>query len=232
MAPPARLRPALHAEQALVRGILHGAYPPGSTLPAERDLAVRLGVTRPTLREALQRLHRDGWLVIRQGKGTRVNDFWRHGGLNVLSALVRIGRPLSPGFIRDLLEVRLVLAPAYARAAVERSPEAVMAQLEAERTLEEAAQAFAGYDWEVHHKLAVNSRNPIYPLILNGFAGFYEKMALRYFSRPEGRAASRSFYRELRAAARRGDGARAERVTRRAMQVSVDLWRHVEARPS
>ena len=42
-------RPAAYAEQALVTAILEGTYPPGSTLPGERDLAAQLGVTRYSL---------------------------------------------------------------------------------------------------------------------------------------------------------------------------------------
>lgn len=224
-----RVRPATDAEQAIITAIVRGTYPPGSGLPAERVLAVRLGVTRPTLREALQRLHRDGWLVIRQGKTTRVNDFWRHGGLNVLSALSRSVQGLPPGFVAMLLEVRCVLAPAYVEAAVARAPRAVAEQLEGGCALEETPAAFARYDWSLHHTLAVRSGNPIYPLILNGFVDIYERMALRYFRLPEGRGASRTFYRDLRAAASRQDTGKACRITRRAMQESLELWRRVEA---
>ena len=83
-------RPAAYAEEALVNAILDGTYPAGTTLPGERDLAAQLGVTRPTLREVLGRLERDGWLTVRHGKATRVNDLWREGGLNVLEAIVWI----------------------------------------------------------------------------------------------------------------------------------------------
>lgn len=50
------IRPSEHAESALVTAILDGEFPPGSALPGERVLAGQLGVTRPTLREAIQRL--------------------------------------------------------------------------------------------------------------------------------------------------------------------------------
>src|SRR5687767_8749538 len=126
--------PARRAEAALVDAILAGRHAPGSSLPAERELAARLGVTRPTLREALQRLHRDGWLTIRHGQQTRVNDFWREGGLNVLDTVVRHGR-VPPGFVGQLLEVRTLLAPAYARAAVARDGAAVAARLRAAEAL-------------------------------------------------------------------------------------------------
>jgi len=148
-------RPAAHAEHALVTAILHSDYPPGAALPAERELAVQLGVTRPTLREALQRLARDGWLTIQQGKPTLVNDYWRAGGLGVLSALAHPGNDLPADFIPNLLAVRLLLAPAYTRAAVERDPDPVADLLALAADLEAAPAALAAFDWRVQHLLTV-----------------------------------------------------------------------------
>lgn len=170
-------RPALYAEQALVKAILQNEFPPGSYLPGERDLAVHLGVTRPTLREVLQRLERDGWVTIQHGKPTRVNDYWREGGLNVLGALARFGESMPAHFVTDLLEVRVILAPAYTRLAVLREPEEVAAIPEEGSALPEDAQAFAVFDWRLHHFLTVASGNPIYTLILNGFGDFYWRLS-------------------------------------------------------
>ncbi len=220
-APP---RPAAYAEEALVSAILDGTYPPGSTLPGERDLASQLGVTRPTLRETLQRLACEGWLTIQQGKSTRVNDFWREGGLTVLSALVRYSKRLPPDFVPNLLEVRLALAPAYSRAAVEHSAAMVVGCLADYGNLEDTAEAYAAFDWKLHHTLTVASGNPVYTLILNGFVGFYGQMAQLYFAQSEARASSRAFYCALLAAARQRDAADAERITRAVMLESIDLW--------
>ena len=57
-------------ELLILRGILH----PGERLPAERDLAERFGVSRPSLREALQELHEAGLITSRQGAGVYVAD--------------------------------------------------------------------------------------------------------------------------------------------------------------
>ncbi len=217
--------PAAYAEKALVTAILRGEFPPGSALPAERDLAVRLGVTRPTLREVIGRLERDGWLTVRHGKRTAVNDVWRSGGLNVVSGIVRHAKVLPPGFVTSLLELRLLISPAYARAAVERSAGEVRDFLETRAGLPDTAAAFAAFDWRLHHRLTVASGNPLFTLILNGFAGFYERMARRYFRSAEARDTSRRFYAALEESARRGDAAAAEAVTGEVMARSVELWR-------
>jgi GntR family negative regulator for fad regulon and positive regulator of fabA len=222
---PAPSRPAAHAERTLLRAILKGTYPPDSALPAERDLAGRLGVTRPTLREVLQRLHRDGWLEIQHGKSTRVRDVWREGGLSVLSALVQHGGELPANLVPELLEVREALAPAWARLAVERGPAEVRRLLAGAHALPDTAAAFAAFDWQLHRGLALASRNPIHVLILNGFATLYEAMAAGYFASAAARRRSRRFYEELLACAEAGDTEGAARVTSEAMKASRSAWR-------
>lgn len=221
-------RPIEYAEEALVTAILDGDYSPGSLLPAERELSAQLGVTRPTLREALRRLERDGWLTIRQGKSTRVNDFWRNGELNILTALVRYQRALPAGFVRNLLEVRLSLAPRYTERAVALAPGEVVDLLQKSADLPSTAEDFARFDWQVHHALTVASGNPVYTLILNGFAGFYQYMAVRYFADPAAREASLAFYQALLHAAEGGDAQLAARVTAEAMVRSMAFWEALE----
>lgn len=59
------------AEQ--VRSLIAGGeFPPGSRLPAERDLARQLGVSRPSVREALIALEVEGWVEVRTGSGVYV----------------------------------------------------------------------------------------------------------------------------------------------------------------
>jgi GntR family negative regulator for fad regulon and positive regulator of fabA len=227
--PPQR-RPAAHAEGELVSLILSRHYPPDSTLPSERELALQLGVTRPTLREALQRLERDGWIDVRHGKSTRVRDIWREGGLNVLAAVVRNGGPLPERFVANLLEVRLAMAPAYARAAVHANPQVIAELLRDGARPEQTAEGFAEFDWKLHSALTTASDNPVFTLILNGFGELYRVMAVFYFEAAAARRASTQFYDALEQAARKQNAERAEKVTREAMQHSLDYWRKLEAR--
>jgi DNA-binding FadR family transcriptional regulator len=56
-----------------VRGLIHsGEYPPGSRLPPERDLARQLGVSRPSVREALIALEVERLVEVRIGSGIYV----------------------------------------------------------------------------------------------------------------------------------------------------------------
>lgn len=226
---PSPRRPGAHAERELAAALLSGRFAPGSSLPPERELAAALGVTRPTLREALKKLDRDGFVSVRHGLPTRVNDVWTEGGLNVLAALAEHGE-VPKGFVRQLLEVREVLAPAYAREAVRRAPARVATYLAASGALGNDAEAWTRYDWGLHRLLAISSGNPVYVLILNGFRELFARMALLYFERPAARAASREFYAALRAAAEAGDPDAAGAAARDVMTRSVGLWRPIEAR--
>jgi GntR family negative regulator for fad regulon and positive regulator of fabA len=223
-------RPSEYVEQILVTSIMDGTFPAGTNLPAERELANQLGITRPTLREVLKHLACDGWLTIHQGKPTLVNDFWQDGGLNMLSTLVRSAQKLPANFVPNLLEVRLALAPAYTRAAVAHEPTRVADYLKDSINLTEDPQAFAAYDWHLHRTLTIASGNPIFTLILNGFASFYEQMASRYFTSPRSRDFSRLFYRDLHQAAHGQDPDSAEEITREVMRISIELWDQISSK--
>lgn len=67
---------ALHEQAAeYIRGrIQSGEYPVGSQIPTENELCALLGVSRPTLRQALDTLAREGWLMRVKGRGTFVTE--------------------------------------------------------------------------------------------------------------------------------------------------------------
>ncbi|HPA33604.1 MAG TPA: fatty acid metabolism transcriptional regulator FadR [Anaerolineaceae bacterium] len=222
-------KPAQLCESRLISAILDGTFPINSSLPAERELAARLGVTRPTLREVLTRLDRAGWIEIHHGKPTRVRDYWREGNLMVLAALAQAARQLPPHFSDYMLEVRTLFAPAYTRKALERDRQAVIALLQNYPQLPDDAVSFARADWQLQYELTLLSGNPVFTLIYNSFTDLYESLAVRYFSIAENRAHSRAFYLDLLGCAERCDGNAAEELVRQTMQSSRERWKQQES---
>lgn len=221
----APIKPAEVAESRLITAILDGLFPMDSKLPAERELAAQLGVTRPTLREALQRLARDGWVEIHQGRSTRVRNYWQEGNLGVLGAIARHQENLPPEFVPNLLKVRCLLAPTYTRLAIERSPVSVVNLLKGYVYLDDVPEIFSAADFGLHYHLTITSGNPIFTLILNGFHELYQSMARIYFASLAARDHSRSFYADLLFAAQANDPRSAEAITLRVMTDSLDLWK-------
>lgn len=189
--------PANFAEQYIIESIWNSHFPPGSILPAERELSELIGVTRTTLREVLQRLARDGWLTIQHGKPTRVNNFWETSSLNILETLARLDEDKMPELIEHLLSARTHISSIFIRAAIKNNPEKVAAAIAELDQLADDADAFAAFDYELHHQLAFASGNPIYGLILNGFKGLYCRVGRYYFSLPAARQLAVAYYRDL-----------------------------------
>ena len=217
-------KPTDLAERQLLSAILDGSFPVGSTLPPERELALALGITRPTLREALQRIARDGWIQIRQGKSTVVTDYWREGNLVMLNALSQQPEAFNNDFIDHLLQVRAALAPVYARLAVQNASEDVVNLLKPLTCLPDTPEAYAQADQELHHQLTLLSGNPIFTLIYNGFRQLSLQAGLKYFAVPETRKFSLDFYQGLLDDAQRRDAETAARRTSSVMTDSILYW--------
>lgn len=218
------LKPAEFAESRLIEAILNDYYPIESYLPAERELAARLGVTRPTLRETLQRLARDGWIEVRHGRPTRVRNYWQEGTLGLLGTFAHYQTHLPENLPLNILIIRKLLAPTYTQLAVSNSSTTLSEMLEGYLELEDTPEIFSVADFELHRYLTIASGNPIFTLILNGFSEIYINMALRYFTRQPMREHMSQFYRALFNTSEVCDSDRAKELTERAMQESIHLW--------
>ncbi len=105
----------------LLGELVGGSLAPGAALPSERQLAEVLGVSRPAVREALQRMAHTGLVDVRQGGSTTVADFRRLGGLDLLPHLLLPGGELDLSVARSIMEARLTLGPKVAELAAERA---------------------------------------------------------------------------------------------------------------
>lgn len=142
--------------ERLVRAIRLGQFPPGSRLPAERELAELLRVSRTTLREALAELQASGYVSVQRG---------RYGGSYVAESLPRQAdvAPLDPDEVWDLLTLRRILEPAAAELAAQR--ELSPSQRERLRSLHEeltvaSIGSYRPLDSRLHLLLAELSGSP------------------------------------------------------------------------
>jgi GntR family negative regulator for fad regulon and positive regulator of fabA len=199
------VKPAQFAETQLLEAILEGRYGPGDVLPAERILATSLGVTRPTLRETLQRMSKEGWVTIAHGKPTRVNDYLASGGLGVLNTLSRFNDHLSPDMITHLLEARTLIFPGVAQKAVEKDSVGIQDYLRSGVTSDMDAndmdaKTFANYDWGLQMLMVKITQNPVLKMMFNDFAPVYHRLGQLYFTHKMAREMSLEYYGNLGAA--------------------------------
>lgn len=110
---------------SLERRILEGSLKPGDRLPPERELAIELGVSRPSLREAIQKLASKGMVQSRQGGGTYVTDRLESSFFDPWQDMMGA----HPNLHEDMLEFRRMLEGQAAEWAAERSTEADLTRL-------------------------------------------------------------------------------------------------------
>lgn len=100
--------------------IAQGVLAPGTRLPPERDLAVRFGVSRPSLRHALKALEHMGVLSQRVGDGTYLRESCGEILTRPLELLIVLDN-ITAG---ELLDTRLIVEPELAARAAERATSA------------------------------------------------------------------------------------------------------------
>ena len=131
---------------SLERRILEGSLKPGDRLPPERELSIELGVSRPSLREAIQKLASKGMLQSRQGGGTYITDRLESTFFDPWQDMMGA----HPNLREDLLEFRRMLEGQAAEWAAERATEADLTRLD--QTFTALANSFAGDDLDVRSK--------------------------------------------------------------------------------
>jgi GntR family transcriptional repressor for pyruvate dehydrogenase complex len=166
--------------EQLTARILRGDMQPGDALPSEHELADALGVSRPAVREALNRLAAARLVSIRHSGGKVVLDYRTSAGLELLPALLISPQgAVDEDVVRSVLEMRSALAPDVARLAALRAGPPVVAALRRTVTAMAAAHAdlvrlqlLAGEFWE---HLVDGSRNVAYRLAYNSLRASYDQ---------------------------------------------------------
>lgn len=215
----------------LVTAVALGLYVPGQQLPTERELAMMLGVSRTSVREALKQLTDGGYLEVRRG---------RNGGYFVLAdwgpkSAEHIHRQLVANWseYQEIFDARTLIEPLIARTAAERR---TSGDLEA---IAEALQAYIDAsdhdasrlaDAGLHLAIARATHNPI---LVEISVDLRTKISLNLGAEPytdEVRRIAIGQHKELVAAVAEGRAEDASEVAARHFLLSENLFRDLVAR--
>jgi GntR family transcriptional repressor for pyruvate dehydrogenase complex len=134
---------------------------PGDKLPSERELMVMLGVSRPSLREALRALSMMRVIEMRQGDGNYVSSLEPESLVEHLNFVYE----LDDSTLHQLFEARKVVESGIAALAAQRISEEQIAEMEAALVKSGASvgdpQAFLQADVEFHDLITRIAANPI-----------------------------------------------------------------------
>ncbi|ABO90351.1 fatty acid metabolism transcriptional regulator [Aeromonas salmonicida subsp. salmonicida A449] len=189
--------PAGFAEEYIIESIWNNRFPPGSILPAERELSELIGVTRTTLREVLQRLARDGWLTIQHGKPTKVNNFWETSGLNILETLARLDQDKVPDLVAQLLSARTNICTIFIRGAIRNNPDQAAEILRGANAVDSTPEAYAEFDYRCITSSPLPPAIPSMPSSSMVSKGLYSRVGRYYFSDKQARETADAYYKTL-----------------------------------
>ena len=173
--------------QQIEESIVKGTLKPGDQLPAERELALRFGVSRTAVREAVKALREKGLVEAYSGRGTYITDGTTQAVRQSLDLMVKIGQP--EGFTH-LAEVRAILEPEIAALAAVRVQEPELATMREAFALMDRAQrdyeAYIEADLDFHLALAEGAGNPLILSLLDSVVGLLREQRLRILQVPGG----------------------------------------------
>jgi GntR family transcriptional repressor for pyruvate dehydrogenase complex len=185
-----------------------GLLPPGTRLPAERELCAKLGIARSTLRQALVALAQSGHLRATRGRG---------GGTFVADPQPPVSPP-SPELLahwRDVCDERMAVEVGVAVLAAERAEPAVIDGLdELVVALDEILEDFTAYrqiDIRLHVGLAEAAQSPRLVTAMTEVQGSMTSLISLIAHPPEVLDSSNAQHRRLLKAVRRRDEAGAAR---------------------
>ena len=215
--------------------VVDGEIPVGDPLPSERRLAEVLGVSRPAVREALQRMAQTGLVQVRHGGATTVRNYRKYAGLDLLPHLLVRHGDLDPSVARSILEARLAVGPSVAALAATRGGPALAA------TLTEVTDRLGATDDDVERQLhalefwdqVVDAADSlVFRLMFNSLRAAYDPALEALAPVMAEEVGQTDAYRLLTAAIAAGDPevarAAADRVLRPATQNLIDALANLE----
>jgi GntR family transcriptional regulator, transcriptional repressor for pyruvate dehydrogenase complex len=192
--------------QQIEESVLNGTLKPGDQLPAERELAQRLGVSRTAVREAVKTLREKGLVEAYSGRGTFITDGTSQAARQSFDLMVKLGQPEgSP----HLAELRLILEPGIAAfAALRAEEEHMVAMREAVAVMDRAQrdpEAYIEADLDFHLALAEAAANPLILSLIDSIVGLLREQRIKIFNVEGGPQRGQIHHKQILAAIEQHD---------------------------
>jgi GntR family transcriptional regulator, transcriptional repressor for pyruvate dehydrogenase complex len=205
--------------------VMDGGLAVGEQLPSERQLAEVLGVSRPAVREALQRMSQARLVEVRHGGGATVRDFRKYGGLDLLPHLLVTDGSVDPEVARSVVEARTSVGPSIAGLAAARGGPALATALGdvvdrlAVTTDPVSWQELALEYWDI---VVDGADSIVFRLMFNGLRAAYEPALPALAAVLAAEVGQIAPYRLLAAAIAAGDPATARAAAERVLSPTND----------
>ncbi len=147
--------------------ILNGEIAPGQHLPSERKMMEMMQRSRPTIREAMRMLEREGYVKIHSGSsGAVVQEPGLDNAIQSLETIIHFQKLT----IREMQEFRQMTECDAAFFAATRGTEddiaALQELLNQEAAVFDSVEAFISYDYQFHLTLAEATQNSVYSIMI------------------------------------------------------------------
>lgn len=182
--------------------IFSGAFEIGEKLPPERELAKRMGVSRPVVHEGLFNLASKGLVSMRPRIGTFINDYRKEGSVFLLTSLFEYSDGhVSEKLLKSLLDMRMLFEVENAKLAACNRTRAHIEEfytlLDQEKKMgstcsvnaansvdpvgSDVLEKIVDIDFAFHHLISMASDNLVYPVLLNSLKPFYISLTREFF---------------------------------------------------
>jgi len=209
------------------RLLIEGTWHAGDKLPSENDLSAAFGVSRMTIRQAMQKLKALGLIETRTGSGSYVREINPEDSLNELIPLMYIGNP-SPLHVfqfREMIDSESVrIATLTADKSSLKKLEDLLAKMK-KASLEDNGKAFSQYDLQFHMAIVKMTDNPMmvkaYEILLNVLMESMDNVIEKMKYKP-----ALDYHRKILDAMKKRDEVQAEALMREHIRQNYAYFEH------
>lgn len=189
--------------------IFSGELKPGMQLPAERELAKQMGISRSLVNVGILELESQGFLRIEPRRGSFVCDYRREGNIGIFEALMHYdAEQIDPALFEAMIEARSLIESECARLASILATKEDFLQMEQQLMVMEQNKindAFIDASVEFHHLLTLASQNAVYAILFRSIAPVVRHFSKIHYTGNSHREKTIALHRDLLAALRSGN---------------------------